>query len=123
MVTSNLLGGLGNFMFQMTAAYGVAKDNNDVAIFNINDSTEVHRPLDGYLDNILRNINFVTSPLPVQTTYGEPTFTYLPVRYGKNLKLHGYYQSEKYFNKWRNDVLELYSMDEGSKSIIEKEIW
>ena len=120
MVTSNLLGGLGNYMFQITTAYSVAWDNNDKAIFNINDSHKVHRHLRTYLKNILRNIEFVQTPLPIQHTHGEPHFHYHPITYNSNLKLHGYYQSEKYFIHHKKEILDLYAIDDESRGYIEK---
>ena len=120
MVTANLLGGLGNYMFQITAAYGLALDNGDEAIFNINDSQCGHKHLTSYMDNIFRNLRFVSHPLPIHHTYGEPTFTYTPITYKPNTKLHGYYQSEKYFIKWREKILDLYRVDETTKEYIEK---
>ena len=119
MVTSNLLGGLGNYMFQMTTAYSLALDNNDEAIFNINDSIKVHQHLNTYLSNILRNINFVNTPLPIKGSHGEPHFHYSKIPYTPNLRLNGYYQSEKYFKHNRDKILDLYSIDDDSKKYID----
>jgi hypothetical protein len=118
MVTSNLLGGLGNYMFQMTTAYSVALDNGDDAIFNINEGVKVHQHLETYLDNILRNITFVEKPLPIKNSYSEPFFHYNPIPYTTDLKLNGYYQSEKYFKHNREKILNLYSVDESSLKYI-----
>ena len=92
MVTSNLLGGLGNYMFQITSAYSLALDNDDELIFNINDCLRVHEPISSYKNNILRNIKFVETPLPIKNTYSEPFFHYQKIPYKTNIKLHGYYQ-------------------------------
>ena len=94
MVTSNLLGGLGNYMFQMTAAYSLALDNKDDAVYNISEGVKVHQGLDTYTSNILRNITFVHKPLPTKS-YNEPFFHYSEIPYTENLRINGYYQSEK----------------------------
>ena len=59
MVTSNLMGGLGNYMFQISVAYSLSLDNKDKLIFNINDSLRVHEPIKSYNSNIFSKINFV----------------------------------------------------------------
>ena len=120
MVTSNLLGGLGNYMFQITSAYSLALDNDDELIFNINDCLRVHEPISSYKNNILRNIKFVETPLPIKNTYSEPFFHYQKIPYKTNIKLHGYYQSEKYFLNNREKILDLYSIDKNSLDKIEK---
>jgi hypothetical protein len=118
MITSNLLGGLGNYMFQITASYSLALDNNDEAIFNINDSLRVHEPIKSYTTNIFSKINFTENNLNITTSYNEPFFHYQKIPYNKNLKIYGYYQSEKYFLHNREQILDLYTIDEKSKKEI-----
>lgn len=120
MITANLLGGLGNYMFQITAAYSLALDNNDKLIFNIKDSIKVHKPIISYKDNILRNVKFVDTPLTIQNTYSEPFFHYQKIPHKTNVKLHGYYQSEKYFLNNREKILDFYSVDDVSLDKIKK---
>ena len=114
MVTANLLGGLGNYMFQITAAYSLALENSEELIFNINDCLKVHKPISSYRENILRNVSFIESPLPIKNTHSEPFFHYKKIEQKKNIKLNGYYQSEKYFIKNREKVLDFYSIDDNS---------
>jgi hypothetical protein len=52
MVTSNLMGGLGNYLFQITSVYSLALDNNDETVFNINDSVTGRQPIKSYTNNI-----------------------------------------------------------------------
>ena len=118
MVTSNLLGGLGNYMFQITTAYAYSLNNNCEHIFNFNDCLKVHQPIQNYLDNILRNVNFVNKELPFTNTYSEPFFHYKKIPPTKNVKLHGYYQSEKYFVDNRKEILDLYCIDDKSMDTI-----
>ena len=118
MITSNLIGGLGNYMFQLSASHSLAWENNDEAIFNINDNIKVHNHLSTYKDNILRNINFVNTPLNTRVVFNEPFFHYNPIKYRPNIRLNGYYQSEKYFVKNRDRLLKLYEIDEVSKNYI-----
>ena len=74
MVTSNLLGGLGNIMFQIAATYSLSLENKDELIYNINDVVGGHKNIKSYVNNILRNINFVEQSLPIKNIYQEPFF-------------------------------------------------
>jgi hypothetical protein len=121
MVTSNLMGGLGNYLFQIASAYSLALDNGDKIIFNINDSVIGHQPIKSYTNNILSKIKFIDHNLNVENNYHEPFFHYQKIPYKPNQKLHGYFQSEKYFIHNRKKILDLYSIDdESSKKIYEK---
>ena len=76
MVTSNLMGGLGNYMFQIATAYSLSLDSQDELIFNINDSLRVHEPIRSYTSNIFSKINFVEFNLDGLTNHYEPFFHY-----------------------------------------------
>ena len=98
MVSCNLMGGLGNQMFQVSVTYNLAKINNDVSVFNFSGCTT---NLQGntslsYLNNIfsefLNSNNIIVSKI-----YEETSFSFKKIEYTKNLKLIGYFQSEKYF--------------------------
>lgn len=117
MVTSNLEGGLGNLMFQVASAYSLALDNDDTSMFDINTSGRVHGHITTYGTNILRNITYGTPT--VVTTHIEPHFHYEVIPYNVNLKIMGYYQSEKYFKNNRKEILDCFSVDESSHEYIE----
>ena len=51
MITSNLMGGLGNYMFQISAAISLAEKNNDKAVFNFDGAKRIHRNINLYKDN------------------------------------------------------------------------
>ena len=57
MVSSNIMGGLGNYLFQIGAACTLAHKNNDIAIFDLSIELRAHRNIRDYITNILRNIN------------------------------------------------------------------
>jgi hypothetical protein len=112
------MGGLGNYMFQISVAYSLSLDNKDKLIFNINDSLRVHEPIKSYNSNIFSKINFVEFNLDGLTNYYEPFFHYQKIPLLNNVKLNGYFQSEKYFLHNRNQILELFEIDEKSKKEI-----
>ena len=104
-VVVKLMGGLGNKMFQIAAAFSLSKQNNDELIFNINDCNSAHQPPTiRYTDNILRKINFVNHELPIKYVHHEQGFHFQEINYKKDLKLHGYFQSEKYFSKDKKKI-------------------
>lgn len=112
MISARLQGGLGNQLFQISAAHALALRNSDESGFNINDC---YTPLQGhksikYRDNILKNVN-ITHHKP-ENIYVEPNFGYNKIKYTKDLLLHGYFQSEKYFIDFKNDIVNLFHIPE-----------
>ena len=79
--------------------------------------SNAHGNIDTYLDNIFRNVTLgqITSN-PIN--YQEMGFHYNPLPYSSNLRLLGYFQSEKYFKNNKDKILELFSIDDTSKKII-----
>jgi hypothetical protein len=121
MVTAGLMGGLGNKMFQIAAAFSLSKQNNDELIFNINDCNSAHQPPTiRYTDNILRKINFVNHQLPIKYVHHEQGFHFQEINYKKDLKLHGYFQSEKYFSKDKKKIKTLFNIDKKTKELIKE---
>lgn len=122
MITTFLQGGLGNYLFQIATAYSHSLDMGTDCVFNENSAVRIHRPIAVYKDNILRNVKFSNS-IQCDVNYYEHTcgFQYSELPKEKSLHLDGYYQTEKYFNHRRNDILELFKpKDEHVKYITEK---
>lgn len=118
MITSNLVGGLGNYMFQMSAAYSLGLDNGVSCIFDNQTSVTVHKHLDSYKDNILRNL--IYGKPSIKNSYTEPFFHYQEIPFTLNLRLNGYYQSEKYFKHNRDGILDLFSINTPNEKYINK---
>lgn len=116
MITSNLMGGLGNHMFQISVAYSLSLDNGDECAFDPINSSSKHGQIDSYKSNIYHNINF--GSVPFNSSYSEPQFSYTKIPYEPNTILLGYYQSEKYFSHNRDKVLSLFGLDEVSRTYI-----
>jgi hypothetical protein len=107
MITTSLMGGLGNYMFQISAAYTIAKDLRTDAIFDLSRTGQSQRHINNYLDNIFSKVKFGT-PIP-KYIFNERGFSYDPIPAADDLYLSGYFQSEKYFNKYAEDIRELFS--------------
>jgi len=110
MLTCNLVGGLGNKMFQVATTHSLALNNDDKCVFEFSEKVNDHQHINTYLNNIFRNISFGVSGCNL--LYQEPYFHYSKIPYITNLRLLGYFQSEKYFNENREQILNLFSIDE-----------
>lgn len=111
MISCNLAGGLGNYMFQIGAMYSLSSDVG----FDKTNTAQVHKNIKTYLTNILRNISFNVNGLQYQ--YDEPEFTYNKLPNEDNILFNGYFQSEKYLD--RDKILDLYSIDRDSADYIQ----
>lgn len=112
MISSKLFGGLGNQMFQISAAHSLSIRNNDVSGFNFN---ECYTPLQGkpsnfYKDNIFKNISVIET-YDFKNHYIETSHQYSPIPYTNDLLLNGYFQSEKYFVDFKDEIMNLFYLD------------
>ena len=119
MITSNLKGGMGNQLFQIAAACGLAFDNNDTFGFNFDNC---YTPLQGfksskYKNSIYKNIPTIDN-LP-NNIYNEPSFEYKKIPYCGDVMLDGYFQSEKYFGDYKEKVVNLFDLTYRSSEIDE----
>ena len=115
MISINLMGGLGNQMFQIFTLINLSliKKNSFKLPRNKRDLVSPHdntclRPT--YWDTIFKNINIFTIQFeePCKILQ-EPSFLYTSlenIHFPKNIniKLNGYFQSDKYFNKNFKDI-------------------
>jgi hypothetical protein len=125
MITTYLQGGLGNQLFQIAAAFNLARLNNDEACFNFNSS---HTPFQGsqslkYKDNIYKEFKHVDD-LKADIEFNQIGHSYNPIPYQKNLQIQGFFQSEKYFIESKKEfvdkiVLGLKSNKEKHENVID----
>ena len=108
-ISINTMGGLGNVLFQIATAYSISKRDDMKLIIDPTNHYGAHHGIPKYANNILRNINFSTTPLNF-VGYGEQGhhFTEIP-KFNSDTKLIGYFQTEKYFINYRNEILEMFS--------------
>lgn len=102
-----LKGGLGNVMFQIAAGYSHA--------IKLKTSLKVVKPAlhfshgdvyTKYKNNILAQIEFIN--VSNYLLYKEPFFHYTRLPLHSPITLDGYFQSEKYFVDYRDDILNLF---------------
>ena len=75
MVSSFLMGGLGNYLFQIAAGYSKSIDLGEKFVINPNNIQVVHKPITNYTNNILKNITFDSNFNTTQVYY-EPYFLF-----------------------------------------------
>ena len=112
MISVFLQGGLGNQLFQIACGYAHSLEVEDS--FGLQEGQH-HLPLQGsrvetYKDTFYSNLLF-SNDIEALTPYSEPSFEYCSIPKYKDLLLIGYFQSEKYFKKYRNDLISLFNID------------
>jgi hypothetical protein len=117
-VSTRLMGGLGNIMFQIASAYNVALRDNKEMICDTRDMMIPHKPYTFYVDNIFRKVKFSDNLLNLNHI-GECGFHYCQIpNLDGNVKLFGHFQSEKYFIDHKNEILELFEIDGTTKNYL-----
>ena len=124
MITIELMGGLGNQLFQIFAMLGTAFEYN--MRFCFFDVPIIGRRKIVYWDNFLHSLKQYVVKHPRKNfdtqVYREPYFHYakIPVYDGTPLYyLHGYFQSYKYFDKHRDKILNAISLKKHQDSILD----
>ena len=113
-VTSYLMGGLGNQMFQISKAVSESLEHGLQPEFLKDAFIPMHgnQPTN-YLTNIFRNIKFVDF-LPPRLRVSEPTWSYtdLNVNYTTPIEFYGYFQSSKNFKGVEKEIKSCFSPTE-----------
>ena len=119
-VTVQLMGGLGNQLFQVAAAYAYAKRHNKQLVLN----TTVIGGRPTYYDTWLHAFSKHINPRFIaRTQYNEPFFHYKSIPTNIQ-KLYGYFQSSKYFDDCKEDIRKLFDLPISLKeSIHTKYAW
>jgi hypothetical protein len=108
MITCQLIGGLGNQLFQIATTLALAWENQDLAFFDLNGHHQLsqgNQAID-YKTTIYRNLIDRQIP-PCKYIFKEQGFEYQPIAYRSDMMLVGFFQSEKYFVKYRKELLDI----------------
>jgi|688.fasta_scaffold549171_2 hypothetical protein len=122
MITSYLQGGLGNQMFQISAAYSLSLKLNVEYSFDFNSSfvsTQGHKA-NRYKDNLFKNVSNKLLNFNNFKIYREPSFKYNELPLIDNLCLLGNFQTEKYFLENKNEVLNLFNFEKENHELIKQ---
>ena len=141
MITATIMGGLGNQLFQIFTTIAAALRNNDTFFFLYQEENSGHpgHPRYTHWTTLLRSLRSYLTPsgnvahkmfqsLPI---WNEIGFHYTPIptetlKYPKPLRLHGYFQSEKYFtDKYESicDMIQLPQQQSWIKQMYSNESW
>ena len=112
-VTYVPMGQLGNLMFETAAACAIAWDHHAEVYLPEKLSTGIgkHVFFRFAFKKISRN--------DITKYWNEPSYSFTPIKYQPNLEIRGYFQSEKYFSKYRDRLLYLFSPNEEDESYIQ----
>lgn len=103
MVSTKLYGGLGNQMFMMAAAMGYAARHNmpyGIPLTVENPHYEGQKPY------IFPGVNYLQEGLPAGfPVFKEQAFTHQDIPYMENLCLDGYWQSYKYYDHCKAEII------------------
>ena len=113
-------GGLGNQLFQIAAGYSLALDNGEE--FSIC-GDDHHLPFQGlaitnYKNNILRNFRFSEMDDSL-AMYRYLDSKYAPIPHSKNVRIMGYFQSEKYFSNNKDEIIKALAPEKSTTDYID----
>ena len=128
-ITVNLIGGVGNQLFQIATAYALSRELSVDLKFQRNQFAGCRQgthPIK-YYSNIFQKLKFVDS-LSIQTTIKEAQWTFSPldqeakVQFTHNsvVGLDGYFQSDHYFKKYSNEIKSLFIPNGGILSYLKQ---
>jgi hypothetical protein len=112
-IEGTLEGQLGNQFFEIAAATALALENNATAIFpQLKNKTR-----DGTKTNYDYVFFRVNAEKPhkqndISTVFQQERIPYTPIPYTPNMKIKGFFQSEKYFAPYKQEILNLFEPDE-----------
>jgi len=110
-------GGLGNKLFQLIAIYSYCLTYNKLFMINMNTySKDMYTNLD-YMTTIFKKIPVSTLTQSTYKKYSEEPQNYSRyvdlVDYKQHSTFLGYFQNEKYFSKHKQEILEMFKIDNG----------
>lgn len=115
MISCKLKGGLGNQLFQISATYSLAKENNDEECYKFEES-ELYfqgKRANTYLDTIYKKFqNKICNNINFENFYHEQRHSYDSIEYRPNLLIEGYFQSEKYFINFKDEIINLFDLED-----------
>ena len=116
----------GNQLFQIANAYAYAKCyNKKIYLTKFWKGRNAKNPnyWDTYLTNPQLHSYLISDNKKVDKVYREPYFKYKKIDpYNNNIRLEGFYQSEKYFIDYQDEIRQLFKPNERLNEMAETEI-
>ena len=102
-------------MFQIATGYSKSLDENSDFIVDVTGLFNTHHPISKYINTIFQKIKLSYDKIECEV-YNVPHFHYCELpKFDRNIKLLGFFQSEKYFKKNREKVLEIFECNDEVK--------
>lgn len=129
-LTSKLMGGVGNQMFQIAAAYAASRKYHKKLLFQkmqFDGCRQGSHP-SKYYTNLFQKVSFVET-IPNSLQISEKSFTFTSVEKDiqhafevgvPGISLHGYWQSDLYWRDYSNEIKELFTPVGGIVSYLEQ---
>lgn len=123
-ISCNLMGGLGNQMFQIAAIHSIGLNNNLEPIFEkIYESPPLSFPRPVYWNSVFKKINVVNNDKynKIQfINYNIQNNNYIPFKlaHNKSYRLTGYFQNPNFFREYHDNILDLFKLDNKYNTII-----
>lgn len=110
-VQAEIRGQLGNNLFIVATTCALAWDNNAVAYFPHLRYYYTLNPqnVPSNISHIFYRCNVSQPSRPIAFSWSEPSFAYHEIPFHSDMSLHGYFQSEKYFVRHREKLLQLFA--------------
>ncbi|PJD97809.1 MAG: alpha-1,2-fucosyltransferase [Parachlamydia sp.] len=105
-VVPTLNGQLGNQMFEIAAALSIALDHD--AELTVPDLNLTQWGIPQNKEAVFWRIHSFL-PNTALSVYVEPEFRYSPIPYSPNMRIQGFFQSEKYFAKHKEAIIDIFS--------------
>ena len=114
MVTIELKGGLGNQLFQIFACIAYAmRTNQDFQL-----PAKSLGGFDTYYDEFLLNLRNKVENFQHNRIYKQPHYHYTPIPKLCNPRLFGYFQSEKFFDDYFDEIYNLIAINERKREVL-----
>lgn len=112
----HLNSGLGNMLFQISAAYAYSIKHNKKLIFHKRFYTpSIHQPISAYLDNIFSKVNFISDDILMSenlSLYKETKYDFVEIpNHKESVVFDGYFQSPLYFQEYEKQILDFFNLD------------
>lgn len=112
-ILPTLTGGLGNVLFGLSSAYGMARTSNIQFFINILQYRPSHHSSTSYFENLLQKWKMFHNSIRPNSVHSE--YKLHPVRININqndvITVNGYLQNFRYFWEYKQDIYNLLSFD------------
>lgn len=119
--TADLMGGLGNQMFQIAHAYAQSRKHNVYLVFKSKSNTQLQGfDASKYVNNVYSKLSF-NNDIKVDSVINSGwMFTPILVNPNYSTEFRGYYQSSKNFYGYDNEIIDMFSPNENFIDKIKK---